>query len=210
MSSNNFAVESQQIVKKIRQVTYERTLEVLQNVATQTMAFLLNKNSRYYSDVTGNTLNASSIGIYYKGELVGELHGSDFVEEPTRKTLALGEQYDLPYYYDGDDPRSDGKGGRRSPFTGKAGNGGQWGPTIGKWAIHRIHPAKSKTWMVLVVIPLSYASHNEKIVATMQAALDEFGTIIKGFGTIRGKFNDRDTMAFERWKIPGEIDLSKL
>lgn len=209
--TSKITYESQRIFKNIRQLTFEKTLEVIYSCAKRAMEYM--KYNKYYRDVTGNALTSTSIGIFYKGRIVKELHGSDTNLPPTRESLAKGEAYDEGEYYDGEDAFQDDEGNPKKPFVGKYGKGGQWGPTLGKYYIHRFHPLKRNTWTVVVAIPVSYAEHNKKIVRTMQDIMDEVENNMR-----RGNFAQTEVLhgrehvllPFEKGKIEGEPDFSKL
>ena len=176
-------VDTVQVFKKIRQVAYEKTLDLMTKAAAHTLHELMSE--KQFLDVTGNALTSISIGVYYKGHLERALYGADYNEEPTRVTLKKGEVYNLPEYYDGSDARADDEGIHRKPFVGKRGRGGQWGPTLGKWHLHRFHPNVSNTWTMIAAIPVSYAGYNEHIINTMQQAYDSLAWNVKGFATVR-------------------------
>lgn len=157
------------IFKVVRQKAYTATLATLEKAAEDVLMRL--DKYRGYKHVTGNTWTSTSIGIYYKGKLVSLFNKGAEDEPPTRVTLKKGEVYNLPYYYKGQ-PVGE------SPAVGQYGQGGQWGPSLGPWYMHRQHSAKYKTWNMLVVIPVSYAGYNSGIVATLQAIMDDLANVV--------------------------------
>lgn len=122
------------------------------------------KNVKFFN-VTGNTLMSFHVGVFHKGSLVKYRNVPG--EEPTRRTLRKGERYNLEYYYGGVPVPKNDKG-KRKPFVGKYGGGGQYGPTIGYTYLTRMHPPLRHTWAICMVLPISYAGYNEKIVATYE------------------------------------------
>lgn len=183
-----YAHEEQQIIKKVRQITYQRTLELLEKTALAALRDAMEFDKRY-KDVTGNALTSTVIGIYHKGRLVKAFQASDTAEDPTMKTLRKGQWYPLMEYYDGTEAWFDEEGNRIKPYVGKEGKGGQWGPTLGKWYIRRLHTKAKNTWSVVVAIPVSYAQSNERIVATMQGVFDDISYHVREFATTRGNLS---------------------
>lgn len=160
--------DSARIIKLVRQRAYAATLATLEKAAMDVFNRL--DSYRKYKHVTGNAWTSTSIGIYYKGKLVSVFNKGAEDEEPTRVTLRKGERYTLPAYYKG--------GSVDVPYKGTYGNGGQWGPTLGPWYVHRQHSPKYKTWNMLIAIPVSYAGYNPKIVATLQAIMDDLPNVV--------------------------------
>lgn len=163
--------DSARIFKKVRQRAYSATLQTLQQAAEETMSKL--GSFKKYHDVTGNTWTSTTIGIFYKGKLVGMVNKGQTADNPTRTTLKKGEYYTLPTFYGGgvnEDPKY--------MYKGTYGKGGQWGPSLGPWAIHRMHPPKSQTWNFVVSIPVSYADYNLRITMTMQKIMDGLPNIV--------------------------------
>lgn len=157
---------SARIFKRVRQKAYSATLATLEKAAMDVMEKL--ESYRKYHHITGNTWTSTTIGIYYKGRLVSLFNKGAEDEEPTRVTLKKGEMYDKTYYYKGGLI-----GGDEPPYRGIYGQGGQWGPSLGPWYMHRRHSPKYKTWNMIVAIPVSYAGYNPRIVATLQAIMDD-------------------------------------
>lgn len=184
-----YAHEEQQIIKKVRQITYQRTLELLEKTALAALRDAMQDDKRY-QDVTGNSLTSTVIGIYHKGRLVKAFQASDTAEDPTMKTLRKGQWYPLTEYYDGTEAWFDEEGNPIKPFAGKEGKGGQWGPTLGNLYIHRLHTKVKNTWSIVVAIPVSYAQSNERIVATMQGVFDDIGYHVREFATARGNLSE--------------------
>lgn len=163
--------DSARIFKKVRQRAYVATLQTLEQAAVDTMLKL--GKFRKYEHITGNTWTSTTIGVFYKGKLVGMVNKGQTANQPTRATLRKDEYYTLPTFYGGEP--------NESPYfiyKGEYGKGGQWGPTLGPWAIHRLHPPKSKTWNLVVSIPVSYAGYNPNIVMTMQGIMDGLPDIV--------------------------------
>ena len=183
-----YAHEEQRIIKKVRQITYQRTLELLEETALAALKDAMGLDKRYH-DVTGNALTSTVIGIYHKGRLVKAFQASDSAEDPTMKTLRAGQSYPLTEYYDGTDAWFDEEGNPIKPYVGEEGRGGQWGPTLSKWYIHRLHTKAKNTWSIVVAIPVSYAQSNERIVATMQGVFDDIGYHAREFATTRGNLS---------------------
>lgn len=161
---------SARIFKMVRQKAYSATLATIEKAAMNVMEKL--DSYRKYHHITGNAWTSTTIGIYYKGRLVSIYNKGDEDEPPTRVTLRKGEVYNLPSYYKG------GYNGGEKPYKGEYGQGGQWGPTLGPWYMHRQHSAKYKTWNMIVAIPVSYAGYNPKIVATLQAIMDDLPNVV--------------------------------
>lgn len=170
MGDPSLAQQAQaRIFKVVRQKAYAATLATLEKAAEDVLMRL--DKYRKYKHVTGNTWTSTSIGIYYKGKLVSLFNKGAEDEQPTRVTLRKRERYNLPCYYKGAPVGKD-------PVVGEYGNGKQWGPTLGPWYLHRQHSAKYKTWNMLVVIPVSYAGYNPRIVATLQAIMDDLANVV--------------------------------
>lgn len=102
-----------------------------------------------YDDVTGNLREGITVGVYKNGSLYHQCQ--DDGKSPTRLTLAKGERYDLPRYWDG----RDNKG-----FYGEVGEGGQSGPQEGKKFVKSY--SINSQWGVVMVAPVEYASHVEE------------------------------------------------
>ncbi len=153
--------DAERIFKTVRQRAVSATLATLEAAAQR---ILLNLDSyREYSHVTGNTWTSTTVGIFYKGELKALYNKGAEDEPPTRVTLREGERYNLPEVYEG---------GESHGYVGEEGEGGQWGPTLGPQHIRSQHVSKRNTWSLVVVIPVSYAVYNPRIVATMQNIMD--------------------------------------
>lgn len=170
MAGKDTLQDSARIFKVIRQRAYAATLVTIEKAAQDTLMRL--DSYRKYYNITGNTWTSTTIGIYYKGKLVSIFNKGAEDEQPTRPTLRKGEAYNLPNYYKG------GYIGGEKPYVGTVGNGKQWGPTLGPWSIRRMHSPKYKTWNMIVIIPVSYANYNQKIIATMQAIMDNLPSVI--------------------------------
>lgn len=160
------------IIQKIRFRAVAATMQTMIKASDKLIAQIQNAIS--FENVTGNAFTSISAGVYYKGVLVHVSTVAQNNEEPTRKSLRKGERYNLPYFY-GEMPGaylSDYEAKKHHYFKGTHGSGGQWGPTAGTWFLKRQHPAKSKTWEIIVAIPMSYAGYVSGIIKTMQTAMD--------------------------------------
>ncbi len=145
------------IGKRIRQMTYEKTLTLLKGVCHDAVAAF--QANREFYNITGNTITSFSVGLFYKGKRVYAEYLADEKMEPTRPTLRKGEKYDLPEYYDGHPVDK--------PYTGTFGHGGQWGPTLGKSRLSRAKSRVRDTWNIVAVCPVEYAKYNQRIFSTM-------------------------------------------
>lgn len=175
MANSQAIKDSARIFKLIRQKSYSATLETLKKAAKD----LLNNMEVYkkYLSLTGNTFTSTSVGIYYKGALVFHLNESDLGwEDPVRETLAEGERMNLGDAYE-ESPRRK-EDGSYPDYRGKYGKGGQWGPSLGLYHLRRFHPPKYKTWVMAIVIPVSYAGMNKKIVKTLQTAMNALPSVV--------------------------------
>lgn len=162
--------DSARIFKLVRQRAYAATLATVEKAAADVLMRL--DSYRKYKHVTGNTWTSTTIGIYYKGRLVSVFNKGAEDDAPTRVSLRKREKYNLPAYYKGKSVNKD------NPYIGEEGRGGQWGPTLGPWFIHRQHSQKYKTWNMIVAIPVSYAKYNPRIVATIQAVMDDLPNVV--------------------------------
>lgn len=176
MAELSLAQQAQaRIFKVVRQKAYAATLATLEKAAEDILMLL--DEYREYKHVTGNTWTSTTVGVFYKGRLVSMFNKGAEDEEPTRVTLRKGEVYDLPEYYKGGEIYVD-RNGKKRPYIGQYGRGGQWGPTLGPWYVRRQHPPKYKTWNILVAIPVSYAGYNPKIVDTLQGVMDGLPNVV--------------------------------
>lgn len=146
------------IGKRIRQMAYAKTLELMKRVCHDTLVSL--EGDALFHNVTGNTITSFAVGVFYKGKRVYAEYSADNMEEPTMRTLRKGQRYPLPEYYGG-------KAVGKSPYVGTFGHGGQWGPTLGKSRLSREHSRVRDTWNLVAVCPVEYAQYNARIFKTM-------------------------------------------
>ncbi len=135
-----------------------QALKMLHNTAVDMLEMYANVKT--YHDVTGNLLNSFAIGIYYNGKLVDIVDANNVSrDEPTRKTLAKGERYDLQYYYDGSPVRHVMPNGKSvsSPYVGEYGKGGQDGRMAARRSLAQRHP-KSR-YALIAVVSTQYAKY---------------------------------------------------
>lgn len=181
------AAESARIFKKVRQTVYAATLATLEKAAEEVCVRM--KSFAKYHNITGNALTSTTVGVFYKGRCVSLFNVGGYNDPPTRKTLRKGEYYDLPQYYGGGDVGD-------SPYKGTYGEGGQWGPTLGPWAMRRTPSQKRKTWNLVVMVPVSYAEYNPRITGTLQSVMDKLPDIV-----------DYNVVSVE--KAPSQTDVFK-
>lgn len=137
--------------------------EIIKNVDK----YWLGKNALAFKGVTGNAYNSVTLGLYRKNKLVYANWNGKHVEKPTMRSLAKGQRYPLPEYYDGDKSRG---------YTGQYGHGGQWGPQLGPWAMYSQRydkGLKDNDWTIVAAIPVEYAGYNPKIVRALQNIMDD-------------------------------------
>lgn len=151
-----------QVIKRVRQTMYEQTLEMMMNLCTDIVGDFM-ANRKFYN-ITGNAYTSFTVGLFYKGRLVWTNSVTDQgVPDPTMPTLRKGQVYGLGQYYEGDDVSKD------HPYKGEMGKGRQWGPTLGLYRIKQMHPRKRKTWDIIAICPVEYATANKNIFDTMNA-----------------------------------------
>lgn len=175
MSESSPIINSARIFKVIRQKAYSATLATLEKAARDLLKHFA-EEKKFFS-ITGNAFTSFAVGVYYKGRLVSMFSMAHGAENPTRVTLRKGEVYDKYEYYDGpitEDPET----GDLRLYRGEFGKGGQWGPTLGPWYLQRQHFSKQQTWKLVVVLPVSYAGYNSKILRTMQRLMLELPQIV--------------------------------
>lgn len=157
-------------VARIMKVVKSKAVSAVKATLSNTVDEMVANIDKYwrlkYKGVTGNAYTSVTAGVYYKGKLVHVANSGDGKEKPTRKSLRKRETYNLPTYYDGDEPED-------KPFTGTEGYISWNGPKLGKSYVKSNHPAKSKTWAVLIIMPMPYASYHPGLVDTMQAMMDD-------------------------------------
>lgn len=162
-------VDSARIFKLVRQKAYDATLATMEKAAQN--ALMRMRNHWKARNITGNAWTSFSIGVFYKGRLVSEFYMADNAKEPTRVTLRKGERYLLKYFYNGDRVAN-------NVYEGTDGRGGQWGPTLGKWTLHRLHSPKRATWNIVFIIPVSYAEFNPHLIESMNGLMGDLPNIV--------------------------------
>lgn len=135
----------------------KQALKMLHNTAIELMEMY--SGMKDYHDVTGNLLNSFAIGIYNDGKLVDIVDSNNVGrDEPTRRTLAKGEKYDLQTYYDGSPVRHVMPNGKSvsSPYVGEYGKGGQDGRMAARRSLAQRHP--KARYALIAVVATQYAS----------------------------------------------------
>lgn len=153
------------------QATLEKSIDALIKNIKQ---YWLGPGALDFLGVTGNAFSSVTAGLYHKNKLVYANWNGKHVKKPTMKSLAEGQMYPLPEYYDGDSAVH-----RR--YKGEYGAGGQWGPQIGPWVIYSQRYMKNlagNDWTVLVAIPVSYAGANEKIAKALQNMMNALPSLV--------------------------------
>lgn len=160
---------SLQGVARIMKVVQNKSVSAVRATLENTVDRMVSDIDSYwklkYKGVTGNAYTSVTAGVYYKGKLVHIANSGDGKEKPTRTSLKRGVTYNLPTYYDGDEVVG-------KPFTGTQGYLTGKGPSMGKAYMRSNHPAKRKTWVVLIAMPMPYAEYNPGLARTMQAMMD--------------------------------------
>lgn len=152
----------------------KQALRMLYNTAADLVSMY--KECKDYHDVTGNMLNSFAVGVYYDGKLTYIVDAQDVArDEPMRKTLAAGEKYDLPYYYDGEEVEKDlPSGSKAKPYVGEYGKGGQDGRMAARRSLAQRHP-KSR-YALIAVVAVQYAKYvqnkkNHDVLTSMRELL---------------------------------------
>lgn len=156
------------IMKRVESAADSAVLSTLKAAADSIISdidkFWLRSNAMNRKGVTGNAYGSVTIGVYKGKKLQYVNWNGKHVRRPTRPTLAKGEPYPLPEYYDGDSV--DGE-----PYIGQYGGGGVWGNQLGPWVMYSQRYKKSVSgndFSMVVAIPVSYAGYQYKIVHAMQ------------------------------------------
>lgn len=159
------------------EATLKNTIdEIIKNIDN----YWLGRGALDYRGVTGNAYTSVTLGLYHKNKLVYTNWNGKHAEPPTQRSLAAGEHYKLPTFYDGDSTE-------KKPFTGKYGIGGEWGPQLAPWSIYsqRYNKGfKGNDWTVVVAIPVEYAGYNKKIVKALQNIMDDMPSVVD-YKTVR-------------------------
>lgn len=153
------------IMKAVRQKAFTATLMTMNAAADRAIDEILHDVD--FFSVTGNAYTSISAGVYYKGSLVHVATVARHAKDPLRPSIRAGETWITKEFYDKSSTPL-----RKYRYKGRYGRGGQWGPTLGTWTLRRVHPAKRNTWEIVIVIPVSYAKYNPKIVGTLQKMMD--------------------------------------
>lgn len=164
------------IGKKVRQMSYEKTLKLLKGVCNDILsAILFNK---LFGDVTGNTTNSFAVGLFYKGKRVYSAFSYDrFERDPLMKTLKKGQEFPFEEYYDGELVNTDVLG-NPLPYEGEFGHGGQWGPSLARNRLSRMRSRVRDTWNIVAICPIEYAEFNGNILHTMTLASESIPEIV--------------------------------
>ena len=143
--------------KSIEAKCKKQALKILYNTACDLVSSYA--ETKDYHDVTGNMLNSFAVGVYNDGKLMYIVDAQDVArDEPMRRTLAAGEKYDLPYYYDGEEVEKDLPGGSKAkPYVGEYGKGGQDGRMAARRSLAQRHP-KSR-YALIAVVAVQYAKY---------------------------------------------------
>lgn len=149
-SGNRLSLGAQfehQIKSRIENLAYDKMLAIMQELAHRTVNYF--KENRTFYNITGNAYTSFYAAVYYKGKLIYMVRASKGEKAPTRVTLAEGEAYNLPYYYEGDPV--EGKA-----YVGRVGGGHQWGPNLIYGRIGKVK-ASGKDWSLVAICPVEYA-----------------------------------------------------
>jgi hypothetical protein len=179
MAAESLNVQFRQIVKNIDRITKERMLEMMMNSA----GVILHRayELKTFHDVTGNLINSLAVGIYYKGQLQRVVGAANTgIDAPTMKSLKYKQVYPLETYWDG---TSVGKNRFKADFIGA--NNAQSGRSLAIWTLQRYHPAKSATYSLVVIAPMSYARWVETHIGhdVLTKLRDEAPNIVLEFAT---------------------------
>lgn len=157
-----------QIKARIEKAAYDKTLALMQELAHKVVASF--KANRKFYNITGNAFTSFYAAVYYKRKMIYMVRAVKGEKAPTRVTLAEGEAYNLPYYYEGDavDPA-------KGAYVGKDGGGRQWGPNL---VYGRIGKVKStgKDWALVAICPVEYAifDKDNRIFETVYETYEQF------------------------------------
>lgn len=164
--SSKALIGSAQIIRNIRSRVNMAVISTMCKAADKALEDI--KNDIKFKGVTGNAYNSIAAGVYYKGKCIYITTMPEHSDQPPlRKTLRKGEVYFGRFWGSGYSPLN-----QDSKYVGTYGSGGQWGPTLGRYYLKRQHPSKSKTWEIVITIPVSYAGVNMGIVRTLQTMMD--------------------------------------
>lgn len=187
--------QTAQIFSKIKaqadsaiEATLKKTIDaIIKNIDR----YWLDKKALDYKGVTGNAYASVTLGLYHKNKLVYANWNGKHVDRPTRVSLAKGEPYNLPSFYDGDSAQ-------KKTVIGDYGHGGQWGNQLGPWSIYSQRYNKGlngNDWTVVVAIPVEYAGYNHKIVGALQNIMDDMPNVVD-YNKVRVENAPQQTDAF--------------
>lgn len=109
-----------------------------------------------FADVTGNTRNSLAVALFHDGDFKGFYSSFDALNRmPTRVTLKKGEEYDLPYYWDGTPVDSLG-----SPYVAPTGERSYWAQEEAEEFFEDKIPTR-KGWCYVIVAAVDYAKYLE-------------------------------------------------
>lgn len=161
-----------QIKSRIENLSYDRMLAIMQELAHRTVNYF--KENRTFYNITGNAYTSFYAAVYYKGKLIYMVRASKGEKAPTRVTLAEGEAYNLPTFYDGE---------KNNGYKGRIGGGHQWGPNLVYGRIGKVK-ASGKDWAIVAVCPVEYAIFDdenrifETVYSTYEALPDMFDSCV--------------------------------
>ena len=149
------------VEKKIRQEAAVKMQQKMERAAVKVIAKA--DSNREFDHVTGNLWKSIAVGTFYKGELMSIHHTPG--PDPTRPTLAKGEEYNLSHYY-GTNAPADVKIGKKriKPFRGEYGEGGQDGERAAEDSLLSMEfdGMGQFTWQLAIVAGVDYANYVEK------------------------------------------------
>ena len=169
-----------EIAPKINGAVSQAILETMKSAADALISnidtYWLGEGALNRLGVTGNAYTSVTIGVYQGKKLVYANWNGKHVQKPTMTSLAEGQPYPLPEYYDGNSVNEE-----YGPYVGEYGSGKQWGPQAGPWAIYSQRYNKDvagKGFSMIVAIPMSYAGYNPRIVRAMIHIMDAIPSVI--------------------------------
>lgn len=183
MADQSYSLERFAAIMKKAEAMTEAAVDALLIKAADTLmnnVESLWRKAMGHLGVTGNAYASITIGVYKGRKLIYVSWNGKRVKRPTMATLARGEAYPLPMYYDGDPVKG-------KPYVGEVGFGGVWGQQLGPWVMYAQRYKKSvagNDWSMVVAIPVVYAGYNDKIVRAMQNIMDAIPTVVES-GKVR-------------------------
>jgi hypothetical protein len=161
---------NQRVVRKLRAVVNKRMQEKMIKAADQIvnspiMQSVYNNSFKDFHNVTGNMYKSTWAGVYYTGtDSKAKRTGLVYAvgtpgEDPTMETLRAHQAYPLDEYYRGDSVFVDSKG-RKWPYVGEYGEGGQDGEFAGYQNVTEgVRIPKRNTWTLTVGVGVQYAGY---------------------------------------------------